>query len=99
MNISPYYDFVLNACDFKMWVIKRQGQERFQESCRNIGKKIFWRISDIHTYDRSTPQGKLCCSMLGRSSTSIYVGMGDFFYFEVSKLVKSLLSLPLNNKQ
>ena len=36
--------------------------------------------------------------MIGRSSTSIYVGMGDqVLNFKVSKLVKSLLSLPLKS--
>ena len=47
--------------------LKGQGQERFQESYTNIGKKKKWRISAIHIilYDRSIAQG-----MLGRSSTS-----------------------------
>ena len=47
--------------------------------------------------NQPTPKS-LCCSLLGRGSTVIYIRTGFIFFsiYEVSNLVKSLLTLPLN---
>ncbi len=52
---------IWNFTKTKPWKhhFKRQGQERFQKSCTNTGKKFFWRISAIHIYNRSMPKGEL----------------------------------------
>ncbi len=62
-----------------------------------IGKSEKKKIL-IYTYvkGQSSNSPYLYCSMLGRSSTSKYVGMGDFLNFKVSKPIKPLLSLLFN---
>ncbi len=61
-----------NSGENNIPALKRQGQERFQKSCTNIGKKFFGRISAIHIYDRSIPRGELMCK--DTSHTALLLG-------------------------